>query len=218
MTDNYENREPVETTIIPPDDVTAAEAATEAAQRLRDQAEATIAEQGIGLENFCSMRDLITQEEIGQAILGKPKGFTLRIGHIGGVITGFERRPSSLPVKPGEAPKDSLELKGDFTSMSYRSGEVKTSRACYLPRVMGEAIEQALLDGATNAQLDAEFYVEATGAAIPYRYGVTTFQATDRQKALKALQLRHVERLRARGEKELLSRIDPKRLEGPDKA
>lgn len=178
-----------------------------AAQAALDEARDRIEREGVDLENFISMRTFATQESLMANVGAKPRGHELPLGLIIGVVHQFERKPSTLPVsnKPNQAAMpDSIRLKGMFEATVYETGEIVTATGCYLPAVMAEAIETALLDGALNVRLNMEISCVATGRMIPYRFKVRSFVATPEQTAIAAMRM---QRLKALGRENVLAKI-----------
>lgn len=178
------------------------------AQAAIDAAAAEIETHGIDLENFISMRSLVDLEWLAANVTSKPKGTIEPIGMIVGIVREYSREPSTLPLRPGETPlPESIKLKGTFEAQSYVTGEIVTAANCYLPAVMAVEIEKAILGGALNVQLNMEVSAIATGRAIPYRYKVRSFFATEEQKALAAIRRGNLKRLEAQGRASIVARL-----------
>lgn len=161
--------------------------------------------EGMRLENYVSPRTFVDVKDIVPLLAAVPVGQPVGIGHIAGFVTSYERRESSLPVKPGEkVPPASIWLRGVFDATSYQTGEITRATWAILPRVMGELIAEAMDNNEGEAVLDIELGVAATGKTIPYRYTVTTYRATRQQAALAAIRTRHMRRVKERRAAEVI--------------
>jgi hypothetical protein len=182
MSDNHDDNNNGHTTTQAPADTV--DAMVEEAQR-------AIKEEGLRLENLISPRSFIAAERLSAFYAGKARGADpMALGHLAGYVRGYERRESTLPVKPGEkAAAPSVWLRGVFEATVYETGEIKSGSCLILPRVMGEALADALDAGETNALLDVELGVEATGKMIPYTYTIKSFHANRAQAAITAIRM-----------------------------
>lgn len=189
MTDNPQNGNP---TVSNPDDIYDAPVTVQEGQVPPET-------EGTRLENFISPRTFVAMAEILPMLAGLPIGQSVPLGHIGGMVRGYEKRESQLPLKSGDkAPPPSIWLRGEFEATSYQTGEITRSVWAILPRVMGELVAEALDNHEGEAILDIELGVAATGRAIPYTYTVTTYSATRAQTALTAIRMRQQKRLEAK--------------------
>jgi hypothetical protein len=90
-------------------------------------------------------------------------------------------------------------LRGTFEAIVYATGEVHSASWWIVPKVMGEAIEDALRAG-DRAVLDIEFGAEASGRTVPaYYYTVRTFVANAAQAAVSTIRMRQQKRMQAKG-------------------
>ena len=131
-------------------------------------------DQGVGVENYISMRTYVSVEWIDEVVTTARPGTRFVIGYLAGVATAYEPRKSTILGRDGAPLPDSMWLKGQFEALAETTGEVVTSRWAVLPRQLSELVAGALEEGAERALFDVELGILRlpAGKGVPYRYTV----------------------------------------------
>jgi hypothetical protein len=112
---------------------------------------------------------------------------TIPVGQIIGHVTAVKEK---IGTTPDGSQKISWVALGEFEAVVYKTGEVITSGAIYLPNYYALELQAAIGTGATqdgNVLFGVEVSVAPTGKMIPYAWEVQNITGMARSKPLEQL-------------------------------
>jgi hypothetical protein len=112
---------------------------------------------------------------------------TIAVGQIIGHVTAVKEK---IGTTPDGSQKVSWVALGEFEAIVYKTGEVISSGAIYLPNYYALELQAAIGTGATqdgNVLFGVEVSVAPTGKTIPYAWEVQNITGMARSKPLEQL-------------------------------